>query len=121
MYVVMQDRCGISAIWSVNNTDTDDSIDRNATYFNELLQEWNEHHTGRLTQTGYRHMIWGRVPDDAPLLSTMEDPSSGPTCPHYEIYPAVSFTCSSLAKALLLTTRHYTEQMGRYFCSPCDR
>ncbi|KAJ2920114.1 hypothetical protein MD484_g267, partial [Candolleomyces efflorescens] len=95
----MQDRCGISAIWSVNNTDTDDSIDRNATYFNELLQEWNEHHTGRLTQTGYRHMIWGRVPDDAPLLSTMEDPSSGPTCPHYEIYPANKWAGTSARPA----------------------
>ncbi|KAJ2922634.1 hypothetical protein H1R20_g14467, partial [Candolleomyces eurysporus] len=83
----LQDRCSLSAIWSVNNTDTDDNIDRNLTYFNELLQEWNDHRTGRLTQTGYRHILWARVPEDAPILSTIEDPSSGPTCPHYEIYP----------------------------------
>ncbi|KAF6753876.1 aryl-alcohol oxidase-like protein [Ephemerocybe angulata] len=89
----LQDRCGAAAVWSVNATDTDDDIDRNPAVFNRWLNQWNQNHTGRLTQMSYRQMIFGRVPNNASIFSGgFQDPSSGPTCPHYELYPANKWT-----------------------------
>ncbi|KAF6745898.1 hypothetical protein DFP72DRAFT_1153355, partial [Ephemerocybe angulata] len=85
----LQDRIGAAAVWMVNATDTDDDIDRDTAVFNKWMDQWNHNRTGRLTQMSYRQMIFGRVPNNASIFSTMQDPSSGPTCPHYELYPAV--------------------------------
>ncbi|KAF5311368.1 hypothetical protein D9611_012550 [Ephemerocybe angulata] len=88
----LQDRIGAAAVWMVNATDTDDDIDRDTAVFNKWMDQWNHNRTGRLTQMSYRQMIFGRVPNNASIFSTMQDPSSGPTCPHYELYPANKWT-----------------------------
>lgn len=87
----MQDRAGVAIAYRVNTTDTEDDLERNTTIFDRHLAQWNANRTGLLTQTGYRHMLFDRVPDNAPIFRTgFKDPSSGPTCPHFEIFPAVS-------------------------------
>ncbi|KAI0717830.1 aryl-alcohol-oxidase from pleurotus Eryingii [Cerioporus squamosus] len=66
--------------------DVTDAIGRNTTLFNALLQEWKntQPHRGFLANGGSNQVGWFRIPDDDPIWDTVEDPSTGPTSPHYE-------------------------------------
>ncbi|KAL0946163.1 hypothetical protein HGRIS_012426 [Hohenbuehelia grisea] len=71
--------------WFVNSTETDDDIQRNATLRGELLQQWNESHTGRLSTTAATHISWSRLEANASIFSSFEDPSAGPHTPQIEL------------------------------------
>jgi hypothetical protein len=66
----------------VNSTDTEDTVIRNDTLDAQLLEQWNETRTGFLSMGPLNPIAWLRLPDDAPV----EDPSTGPNTPHYELF-----------------------------------
>ncbi|RXW19040.1 hypothetical protein EST38_g6809 [Candolleomyces aberdarensis] len=90
------DHVGTPAAWSVNTTLTDDEIDRNSTLFNQLLAEWNQSKTGRLTTTSLSHIEFSRLPNNASIFQTVTDPTGGAAdTPHYEQILANKWTMLS--------------------------
>ncbi len=73
-----------------------ESMGRNATLFTELLTEWETSKQGPLGNGPSNHVGWLRVPKDEQTWSSGEDPSAGPTSPHYELL----FSVRSLLNAL---------------------
>ncbi|KAJ7471202.1 aryl-alcohol oxidase [Mycena galericulata] len=71
--------------WSVNSTQTADSITENATLFNEAFAEWNETRTGPFVNVPVTHIGWVRLKQDSPIFENFTDPASGPTTPHIEM------------------------------------
>ena len=67
--------------------DVTDTIGRNTTLFDALLQEWEgtQPHQGVLSNGGSNQVGWFRLPEDDPIWGTEDDPSTGPTSPHYEL------------------------------------
>ncbi|KAJ7438136.1 aryl-alcohol oxidase [Mycena galericulata] len=75
----------VGASWSVNSTQTADSITENATLFIEAFAEWNETRTGPFVNVPVTHIGWVRLKQDSPIFENFTDPASGPTTPHIEI------------------------------------
>jgi choline dehydrogenase-like flavoprotein len=86
----------IGAGWSVNSTQTIDSIRQNATRFNEAYEEWNRTHTGPFVNFGATfgptHIGWMRLDADSPIFENVTDPAAGPNTPHIEMSLGVSPT-----------------------------
>ncbi|KAJ7366502.1 glucose dehydrogenase short protein [Mycena albidolilacea] len=80
----------IGAGWSVNSTQTVDSIRQNATRFNEAYEEWNRTHTGPFVNLGATfgptHIGWMRLDADSPIFENVTDPAAGPNTPHIEMF-----------------------------------
>jgi choline dehydrogenase-like flavoprotein len=76
--------------WSVNDTETFDSIHQNSTRADEAFAEWNRSHTGPLVEFGVTHIAWLRLDDDAPIFADHPDPAAGPDTPHIELFFLVS-------------------------------
>ena len=62
-----------------------EAIRRNETLFNDLLSEWEQNKQGAMTNGPSNHIGWLRVPEDEQGWTADEDPSAGPTSPHYEL------------------------------------
>ncbi|KAJ7796719.1 aryl-alcohol oxidase precursor [Mycena olivaceomarginata] len=75
----------IQAGWSVNSTQTVDSIHQNATLFNDAYREWNTTHTGPFVEISITHIAWLRLDADSPIFENVTDPAAGPNTPHIEI------------------------------------
>ncbi|KAJ7745966.1 alcohol oxidase [Mycena olivaceomarginata] len=75
----------IGARWSVNSTQTVDSIRQNTTRFNEAYEEWNRTHTGPFVEIPVTHIAWLRLDADSPIFENVTDPAAGPNTPHIEI------------------------------------
>ncbi|KAJ7843442.1 hypothetical protein B0H14DRAFT_2778774 [Mycena olivaceomarginata] len=75
----------IQAGWSVNSTQTVDSIHQNATLFNDAYREWNTTHTGPFVEISITHIAWLRLDADSPIFDNVTDPAAGPNTPHIEI------------------------------------
>ncbi|KAJ7745961.1 alcohol oxidase [Mycena olivaceomarginata] len=75
----------IGAGWSVNSTQTADSIRQNATRFNEAYEEWNRTHTGPFVENPVTHIAWLRLDADSPIFENVTDPAAGPNTPHIEM------------------------------------
>ncbi|KAJ7796720.1 pyranose dehydrogenase [Mycena olivaceomarginata] len=75
----------IHAGWSVNSTQTVDSIHQNATLFNDAYREWNTTHTGPFVEIPITHIAWLRLDADSPIFENVTDPAAGPNTPHIEI------------------------------------
>ncbi|KAJ7176455.1 aryl-alcohol oxidase [Mycena filopes] len=75
----------IAAGWSVNSTETIDSITQNATRFNEAFAQWNRSHTGPFSATILTHLAWLRVDDQEFRLNNFTNPVAGPNSPHIEV------------------------------------
>jgi choline dehydrogenase-like flavoprotein len=76
--------------WSVNSTQTVDSIHQNATLFNDAYREWNTTHTGPFVEISITHIAWLRLDADSPIFENVTDPAAGPNTPHIELGLAVS-------------------------------
>ncbi|KAJ6474770.1 aryl-alcohol oxidase [Mycena sanguinolenta] len=74
------------AAWSVNSTQTIDTIEQNTTLFNEAYAQWNATHTGPFTNAPVTHIAWTRLDEDSPIFEDVTDPSAGPKTPHIEIF-----------------------------------
>ncbi|KAJ7843443.1 glucose dehydrogenase short protein [Mycena olivaceomarginata] len=71
--------------WSVNSTQTVDSINQNATLFNDAYREWNTTHTGPFVEIPITHIAWLRLDADSPIFENVKDPAAGPNTPHIEL------------------------------------
>jgi len=76
----------VFAAWSVNSTQTIDSIEQNGTLFNEAYAQWNATHTGPFTNVPVTHIAWTRLDANSPIFENVTDPSAGPKTPHIEIF-----------------------------------
>ncbi|KAJ6535923.1 aryl-alcohol oxidase precursor [Mycena vulgaris] len=83
--------------WSVNSTQTIDSITQNITRYNEAFTQWNRTHTGPFVELGATHIAWLRLKDDSPILTNVTDPSAGPGTPHIEMAMGPSGPPASVA------------------------
>jgi hypothetical protein len=90
----LSDHAFFSASWSVNSTETVESVIQNATRFNEAFAEWNASHTGPFVEFGTTHIAWLRLADDSPIFDNHTDPSPGPESAHIELLFSVSPVCS---------------------------
>jgi choline dehydrogenase-like flavoprotein len=81
----VSDHFWFATSWSVNSTQTIDSINQNSTLFNEAFAEWNKSHTGPFVDSGATHIAWLRLDEDAPIFANHPDPSAGPDTPHIEV------------------------------------
>ncbi|KAJ7719891.1 aryl-alcohol oxidase-like protein [Mycena olivaceomarginata] len=75
----------VSAGWSVNSTQTIDSITENATRYDEAYAEWNATHTGPFVELPATHLAWMRLDVDSLIFENVTDPAPGPNTPHIEI------------------------------------
>ncbi|KAH9044917.1 aryl-alcohol-oxidase from pleurotus Eryingii [Lactarius deliciosus] len=87
----MQDHVELSNVFSVNSNFTNDDIGRNTTLFLTDLAQWGQSHTGPFASTATSEIGWLRLPKNATIFKTVNDPSSGPHAPHYEFIFANSF------------------------------
>ncbi|KAF7377177.1 GMC oxidoreductase [Mycena sanguinolenta] len=71
--------------WSVNSTQTTDSITQNATRFNEAFAQWNATRTGPFVEIPATHLAWMRLDADSPIFENVIDPAAGPQTPHIEM------------------------------------
>ena len=78
-----------STKWLVNSTDTRDTLNRNATLFNEAFQLWNETGGGPFGNPVATHIAWVRLPENSSIFSQFSDPAAGPNTPHIELVTAV--------------------------------
>ncbi|KAF7377098.1 GMC oxidoreductase [Mycena sanguinolenta] len=75
----------IGAGWSVNSTQTIDSITQNATRFNEAFAQWNATRTGPFVNLPATHIAWMRLDANSSIFENVTDPAAGPQTPHIEI------------------------------------
>jgi choline dehydrogenase len=87
----LQDHVLLSNIFSVNSNLTNDDIGRNMTLFQDDLAQWEQSHSGLFATTVTSEIGWLRLPKDATIFQTVNDPSSGPDAPHYEFIFANEF------------------------------
>ena len=83
-----------SASFSVNASATTlDQLRENSTFSALQLAQWENDHTGEfaLASGGYNQLGWFRLPENASIFQTVQDPSAGPTSAHYEFIFLVSF------------------------------
>ncbi|KAJ7318154.1 hypothetical protein DFH08DRAFT_1037024 [Mycena albidolilacea] len=86
----IQDQPFFPAVWSVNFTQTFDSVTENATRFDEAFAEWNNSHRAPSLR-GHSHVAWLRLAPDSPIFENFSDPSAGPETLHIEIAFLVSW------------------------------
>ncbi|KAF7330682.1 GMC oxidoreductase [Mycena sanguinolenta] len=75
----------IGAGWSVNSTQTIDSITQNATRFNEAFAQWNATRTGPFVNLPATHIAWMRLDANSSIFENVTDPAAGSQTPHIEI------------------------------------
>ncbi|KAI0321294.1 hypothetical protein OF83DRAFT_1161884 [Amylostereum chailletii] len=80
-----QDHVLLPTNWAVNASDTLDDIFRNQTRFAADLAEWRATRAGPFAGTLGSQIAWARLPDDAEIFESVQDPSPGPHTPHYEL------------------------------------
>jgi choline dehydrogenase-like flavoprotein len=86
----LQDHVLLTNVFSVNSNFTNDDIGRNVTLFQDDLAQWEQSQSGPLTTSGTSEVGWLRLPKNATIFRTVNDPSSGPDAPHYEFIFVVS-------------------------------
>ncbi|KAI9447257.1 aryl-alcohol-oxidase from pleurotus Eryingii [Lactarius psammicola] len=80
----LQDHVVLHNVFSVNSNFTNDDIIRNTTLIQNDLAQWEESHTGPFATSVTSEVGWFRLPKNATIFKTVNDPSSGPQAPHYE-------------------------------------
>ncbi|KAL0569908.1 hypothetical protein V5O48_012054 [Marasmius crinis-equi] len=67
--------------WVVNTTDTNESNLGNP----DLMKQWEETRSGPLVDPIILAFGWFRVPSNATIFQSVQDPAAGPKTPHYEL------------------------------------
>lgn len=80
----LTDHVGVSSTWRVNSTLTFDTVLRNQTLEDELVEQWTRNKTGIMVDTSENHAAWLRAPENSTLWSTYDDPAAGNITAHYE-------------------------------------
>ena len=81
----MQDHPLLTTNFQVSSNDTLDNLTLNLTYQAEQLNLWVTNKTGDFTLGACNQWAWQRLPEDDQVFNTVEDPSAGPTSPHYQL------------------------------------
>ncbi|KAF8901444.1 aryl-alcohol oxidase-like protein [Mucidula mucida] len=92
----LSDHLGTTLQWTVNSTNTTDTIVNNATLFAEAQAEWESNRTGLLVTNGYSTQAgWFRMNESDPsvraALEQFGDPAPDPASPHIEYTPLSGF------------------------------
>ena len=101
--------------------DLNEPIARNSTLFNELLTQWETEKRGVMVNGDSNHVGWLRIPEDDPVWETEEDPSAGPTSPHYELLFKVSSRSLRPVFSSRLTSSSFTSLGLRRQMGPLSR
>jgi choline dehydrogenase-like flavoprotein len=81
----IQDQAFFPSAWTVNFTQTIDSVTGNATQFDAAFAEWNKSHKGPFSMYLPSHVAWLRLEPDSPIFDNFTDPAAGPNTPHIEL------------------------------------
>ncbi|KAJ7489582.1 aryl-alcohol oxidase [Mycena latifolia] len=81
----ISDHPAVALSWTVNSTQTMESITQNATAFNEAFAQWNATRTGPFVDLGMTHIGWFRLDPESPIFAQFPDPSAGPNTAHIEL------------------------------------
>ncbi|KAJ6481563.1 aryl-alcohol oxidase-like protein [Mycena vitilis] len=87
----VSDHSSVGLSWSVNSTETLESITQNTTAFNDAFAQWNRTHTGPLVDLGITNVGWLRLDPESEILKEFPDPSAGPNTGHIEMIFAAGF------------------------------
>lgn len=88
----MSDHALLSNVYTVNNTNTYDTLFRNPpSILNADIAQWQASKTGPLTDVVTNNVGWLRLPKNASIFKTTPDPSAGPLSSHWELAFFVSF------------------------------
>ncbi|KAJ7653810.1 pyranose dehydrogenase [Mycena rosella] len=72
-------------VWSVNSTDTQEKVTKNATAFAEAQAQWNTSRTGPfVTSPLGTHVGFKRLPANSSAFAAHGDPQPNPSVPHLE-------------------------------------
>ncbi|KAF7342997.1 GMC oxidoreductase [Mycena venus] len=71
--------------WTVNSTQTLDSLIQNTTLFNEAFAQWNRSHTGPFSAEGTTQLAFFRLDSQTLASNNFSDPSAGSDSPHIEV------------------------------------
>ncbi|KAF5351358.1 hypothetical protein D9758_008076 [Tetrapyrgos nigripes] len=71
--------------WFVNSTNPNEFTSQNATIRQELMKQWLKHKTGPMADGSQITVCYFRLPDNASIFETVEDPAAGPNTAHVEL------------------------------------
>lgn len=81
----LTDHASISNVYAVNSNQTYDPIFRDSAVRDKLIEQWIATKSGPLAGAVTNHIGWLRLPQNASIFRTVEDPSAGPRSSHWEI------------------------------------
>ncbi|KAI0052405.1 GMC oxidoreductase [Auriscalpium vulgare] len=87
----LQDHVVLPNVFNVNATFTNDDIVRTPALINADLGTWATNKSGPFATGATAEVGWLRVPSNATIWKTAQDPSSGTNAPHWEIQFASAF------------------------------
>ncbi|KAF8808842.1 aryl-alcohol oxidase-like protein [Phlegmacium glaucopus] len=88
----LQDHPLVTSSFSVNaSVTTLDPLLQNATFSAGQLSQWMQNRTGEFSLGASNQFGWLRLPSNASIFKTVQDPSAGPTSAHYEFIPTDEF------------------------------
>ncbi|KAF5353063.1 hypothetical protein D9758_008769 [Tetrapyrgos nigripes] len=79
------DQALVPYIWIVNSTDPNDFLSQDEFVREGQLEQWRENRTGPLADGPGVTLCFFRLPDNASIFETVEDPSAGPNTSHIEM------------------------------------
>ena len=85
----MSDDAFLPNPYLVNSNDTFDSLLRYPDILEANTAQWINTQTGPLAAGLCNHLGWFRLPNNATIFETTEDPAAGPNSSHYEMVFAV--------------------------------
>lgn len=77
-----------------------DPLQQNATYAASQLAQWKKNHTGDFALGASNQFGWLRLPQNASIFKTVQDPSAGPTSAHFEFIFTVSIIDSNISASI---------------------
>ncbi len=92
------DHPAVAVYYAVNSNSTFDRYLRNGTLFAEELEHWEQTRQGLFVDSPGNTQAFIRLPDNASIFESFDDPSSGPGAGHLEMIfivssiPSYSFT-----------------------------
>ncbi|KAI0311463.1 aryl-alcohol-oxidase from pleurotus Eryingii [Amylostereum chailletii] len=99
----LQDHVVLPNNFIINANFSQEDLIRNVTLQEEALAQWAQTRTGQAATPPGLHSAWLRLPKNASVFKSVQDPSPGPTSPHYGFIFAEAF--SSFAEPVPPTGR----------------
>jgi hypothetical protein len=96
----LSDHVLLTNAYQVNSTGTFDDIFRVPSVLDAMIAQWEATKTGPVAGPFANQIGWLRLPANASIFETVEDPSAGPNSSHWEILFAVSLLLSFLSLGL---------------------